>query len=134
MKKQEEKKSFEERFDAWLKDEPEDWDAMGGHLPVDRMLWKEKVRRWSLRGGGLLGAAAAVFLVVLVLERSFGLDVTERGSVASIEEAEEIPERVWTEEEEAWTNLLVLEEQLAGLHWEPDEEDELLAQMLFNGM
>lgn len=128
MKKLPEDDHFEQKFNDWLKSEPEPLQGDRSRLSADRILRQEKMRLWSHRGVGLLGAVAAVWVLVFFLSPL--LTETTTGEIALTEEVDP-SEEVWTESDEALTNLFILEDQLAGLDWEADEDDELLAYLLF---
>ncbi|MCH8475467.1 MAG: hypothetical protein LAT55_09595 [Opitutales bacterium] len=125
----EDKEGFEDKFDKWLKADPKALDNPDLGISPDRLLWQEKMRLWSLRAGGFLGAAAAVWVLVFFLGGT--QEPLENGMAAA--DGKGIPEVFWSVEDASWTNLFILEDQLAGVDWQPDEEDEILANLLFNG-
>ncbi|MCH8540596.1 MAG: hypothetical protein LAT58_07475 [Opitutales bacterium] len=125
----EDNERFEDKFDKWLKTNPSALDKVGLGISPDRLLWQEKMRLWSLRAGGALSAAAAVWALVLFLN---GPPAPYGNGMAAGDE-QESQEAFWSAEEESWANFFILEDQLAGMDWQPDEEDEILAHLLFNG-
>ena len=127
MKKSKDSKRFEERFEDWLKADPEPGQRPLPTLSSDHILRQEKLRRWSFLGAGALGAVAAIWLAVFFV----GLPFESGTNEIALDDPSEIGTEAWTESEEALTNLFILEDELAGLDWQADEDDEFLAQLLF---